>query len=136
MSDYSTIQITISVPREEITSALISGFMFGASWALDVKAVIPKKVRSTLTQEQREWIEEMGEMGFAATTPGCYVSLIECGDGETNTRRRFGWDDVERAIGVIASKYPHHIGTLFNGGDAEVGDVLIQIAALGDIVYG
>lgn len=40
-------------------------------------------------------------------------------------------------LGVLARKYPHHFcAILAENGDATTGDVLVQCALFGDIVYG
>ncbi len=45
---------------------------------------------------------------------------------------------LERGIAVIAEKYPHHLGGVVDAGsgDATTGDVLIQCAIFGELVYG
>ncbi len=38
---------------------------------------------------------------------------------------------------VLASKYPHHFGDILcQRGDATTGDVLVQCALFGEIIYG
>jgi hypothetical protein len=42
-----------------------------------------------------------------------------------------------KGLAVLATKYPHHFcDILREGGDATTGDVLVQCALFGDIVYG
>jgi len=44
---------------------------------------------------------------------------------------------IVKGLGLMATKYPRHFSNLVaDGGDAETGDVLIQLAVFGDIVYG
>lgn len=56
--------------------------------------------------------------------------------------RIFRWhelslDKLKAGLQVLATKYPHHfIDIVRETGDATTGDVLVQCALLGDIVYG
>jgi hypothetical protein len=43
---------------------------------------------------------------------------------------------LQAAIGIIAEKWPHHMSSICGDYDAETGDVLVQVALFGDIVYG
>lgn len=46
-------------------------------------------------------------------------------------------DKLKAGIQVLATKYPHHfVDIVRETGDATTGDVLVQCALLGDIVYG
>lgn len=44
---------------------------------------------------------------------------------------------VQRALNLMSSKYPRHWGDFLSGNyDAITGDVFIQLALLGDVIYG
>ena len=45
---------------------------------------------------------------------------------------------IKKAIQIINKKYNHHMGNIINADyhDAETGDVLVQCAAFGEIVFG
>lgn len=46
-------------------------------------------------------------------------------------------DKLKAGLQVLAAKYPHHLcDILAENGDATTGDVLVQCALFGDIVYG
>lgn len=46
-------------------------------------------------------------------------------------------EKVRKGVERMAAKYPHHMKNLLDdNSDAETGDVLVQLALLGDIVYG
>lgn len=46
-------------------------------------------------------------------------------------------DKLKAGIQVLASRYPHHFSDIVcEKGDAITGDVLVQCALFGDIVYG
>lgn len=45
--------------------------------------------------------------------------------------------DIQQALEIMAEKYPWHFDNIVNENeDSETGDVLIQLAALKEIVYG
>jgi hypothetical protein len=44
--------------------------------------------------------------------------------------------DLKIAVRIIAVNYPHLIAGLFGDYDATTGDVLVQCACFGDIIYG
>lgn len=49
----------------------------------------------------------------------------------------FGVAEIKVALEKIAAKWPWHLkAILARDGDAETGDVLLQVTALGTIVYG
>lgn len=70
---------------------------------------------------------------------GGYIrfELREAHEGKTlYTMRK---NNVEDALRVILEKYPHHFGACVADGDSQdamTGDVLIQCALFGEIVYG
>jgi hypothetical protein len=56
---------------------------------------------------------------------------------DTETKKNYVIDRaaIAKALAVIGEKYPHHLeNILADNTDAETGDVLIQVAAFGDIV--
>ncbi len=135
----TSIEFTASIDRGAVASAIISAVECGIYyWARDVYAEIPATVEAALTPQEREWLEGWGSVAFAALHPGCAVLFVEHGgdDAEPPTDRRFTHEDVARALATIAQKYPWHIQVLAEGGDSNSGDVLFQLAALSDVVYG
>lgn len=58
-------------------------------------------------------------------------------DGSTNGKHTLTGDKVRAGVAVMAAKYPRHFGDLLaDNSDATTGDVLIQCALFGEIVYG
>lgn len=56
------------------------------------------------------------------------------GGGKTH---RLSIDKLKKGLTVLAEKYPWHFQDIIReSGDATTGDVLVQCALLGDIVYG
>lgn len=57
--------------------------------------------------------------------------------GKVTTTHTLTAAKVRQGVERMAAKYPHHMGDLLaDNSDAETGDVLVQLALLGDIVYG
>jgi hypothetical protein len=58
-------------------------------------------------------------------------------DGHGNGRHELTGAKIRQGLQVMAEKYPHHFSNVVeNNADAETGDVLIQCALFGDIIYG
>lgn len=58
-------------------------------------------------------------------------------DGGTMGSCTVDFDREHKCWRILATKYPHHFcDILKDGGDATTGDVLIQCALFGEIVYG
>ncbi len=70
-----------------------------------------------------------------------HVTVVEdrSEEGKGPLRHKVTREKVAKAAQIILDKYPHHLGAVLGNSedaDAETGDVLLQCAALGDIVYG
>lgn len=130
--------VTINVDAEILASAIDSGLRSVRYWSREYRAKIPPRVKAKLTAPQRKLLENFGSVVFAALTPGCRVELLETYDDDADeaVERSFGPTEIARALGVIATKCPYHLRTILDGGDGDSGDVLIQLAALDDVVYG
>lgn len=139
-TNKSPFPVTINVELGALASAIISAIEYGSGyWASDARGIIPDEVRAALTDEQRENLESWGKVPFAAVTPGCHVEVTEHGgfdDEASHTERRFTHVEVARALTTIAEQYRWHLRTIMEGGDSDSGDVLFQLAALGEVVYG
>ena len=58
-------------------------------------------------------------------------------DGEGNGRHLLTGDKVRSGVAVMAATYPYHFGNLLaDNSDATTGDVLVQCALFGKIIYG
>lgn len=74
---------------------------------------------------------------MAGRIPRVVVMLNETHNG--NPRYAVTRDSVARAVAIIAAQYPHHLGAVCgdnDAADANTGDVLLQCASLGEVVYG
>jgi hypothetical protein len=58
-------------------------------------------------------------------------------DGKGDGRHELTGAKVRVGLQVLATKYPHHFADLVgNNSDCTTGDVLVQCALFGEIVYG
>ncbi len=56
---------------------------------------------------------------------------------DTGQTHELSLDKLKAGLQVLAEKYPHHFKDIIQeSGDATTGDVLVQCALFGDIVYG
>ena len=57
--------------------------------------------------------------------------------GKGDGRHELTGETIRAALKIIAEKYPHHLSSITEANaDYETGDVIIQCALLGEIVYG
>lgn len=70
------------------------------------------------------------------TVPGC-VLLIQDNEDESEPTFELTLEKLVKSFDVMREKCPHHLGDFFSGNDdATTGDVFIQCALFGEIVYG
>lgn len=112
-----TIEITEENLHNHVTSAIESSH--GARyWA-----------RINVHEHQPGWANY-----FTATFKVTEDSSGEAVHGKSYT---LSIPKLKKGLAVLATKYPHHFcDILKEDGDATTGDVLVQCALFGDIVYG
>jgi len=65
------------------------------------------------------------------------VTEESSGEAVQGKSYRLSIPKIMKGLAVLAKKYPHHFcDILKEDGDATTGDVLVQCALFGDIVYG
>jgi len=73
---------------------------------------------------------------IAPFVPGCSISFLTHEDDDT-TRHSIDATKLAAALKLMHDKYPHHYANVItDNDDAETGDVLLQLAAFGELVYG
>lgn len=122
------MNITISVPDDTIANVIISGLTSGIGhWCDKARITGRKKGRTSGILDKPEY-----ERYFRPFQDGMLVVR------EAETKKEHAVDRVAilRAIAVIGEKYPHHLSSMISDNtDAVTGDVLIQCAAFGEILY-
>lgn len=111
-----TFAITMNVPQQVVTDTLISAFEGGSNyWYDDLDRIAPKKTPYIS--------EDCANEGF---------TLISHEHNEQKYTVKP--EDYPKALQIMAEKYPRHFGNMIKkNGDAETGDVLLQILCFGDV---
>ena len=127
------MKIDIDVPDEKIAYALCSAFEGGINyWAKRYETHC-----GDVTTAAKPWGDEYTPYYVSFPfTPGASVSIeVEEGDKKPRLLTR---ESLAAGLKVMAEKYPKHFGDLLSESnqDATTGDVLVQCAVFGEIVYG
>lgn len=111
--------MAVTVPHQTVKDTLISAFEGGSNyWYFDLARL--KKAKTPYISE------DCADGGF--TLKSC-----EHDDKEYKVTPA----DYEKALGIMASKHPVHYANMINeNGDAETGDVLLQILCFGNVELG
>lgn len=123
---------SLEVSDRSVADLLVSAFEGGSNYWIDRTDIVKK-----------------GNVEFGSSKPMAddyypWVVLAPMGSGEV---RIYPTDDdkaytlnraaLQRGLELMCSKYPRRWSDFINeGDDADTGDVFLQLALLGDIVYG
>ncbi len=121
------MQTIIKISDEHIANVICSGIESGIHYWCDEIEVSNIKC------------DDVDEIMLRYWQPLLNNGWIKLHDREENSWHIIDMGALQKAIQIILDKYPHHIGALigdFNNQDALTGDVLIQCAIFGDIIYG
>lgn len=82
-----------------------------------------------------EWFGARGWSKLVAQPPGTELAhVVVCSDHENSKVHR---DDIEAGVAIFAKDHPARFGRLVRGmTDGDDGDVLLQLIAFGELVYG
>jgi hypothetical protein len=111
------VQVPLYITAERIDDLLCSAFEGGANYWASI----------TLNGSSKE---------------NTYFELVEQGkveveDYEEGETYPLTVESIEKALKIMGDKYDWHLKNIINeNDDGETGDVLLQCAVLGDIVYG
>jgi hypothetical protein len=122
------MNITISVHDDTLASVIFSGLSGITHWCDRARIRGRKKGVTSGVMDKPEW-----ERYFRPFQAGALVVR------DSNTKQEHVVDRaaIVKALAIIGDKYPHHLKSILEDNtDAETGDVLIQVAAFGDIPYG
>lgn len=121
---------------QQLADCLTAGMEGGINyWAAIAGYEKPEKITFTAHPD-------LGEVFPHIDYPmnGGAVLIIENDDepDEHKKRHRLTLDSLREGARLMAEKYPQHYHNLLSESecDAETGDVLIQLALFGEIVYG
>ena len=114
-----TMKIEVTVPSLAVLDTVLSGVQGGVQyWAKVLQCWVP------------------GRAGLAedpATDLRLVCDVLELESGERISLQ----DKWSTALRLMADRYPHKFADMVTGtGDCTTGDVLIQLAAFGELRYG
>lgn len=121
------VNVTLAVDSERINDLLTSALEGGSNYwyLLDTD-------KSSLNGEEF-WGDAPMHGGHL------HIELADPDEGPINNRTEWtvDRDACERAIRIMAEKFPRHFTNWYNeNDDAETGDVFLQLACFGDIIFG
>lgn len=138
-------QVTLNIPVDErrILDLICTGLEQGCGyWAEGVayseespyKLAEGVKARDFAKGGKHNLCEYMNACQHVALFPGC-AFILE--DRETKKRYELNREACLKGLEIMARDWPQHFSNwLSENDDAITGDVFIQCALLGDIVYG
>jgi hypothetical protein len=124
--------VTATVSDEDVASMLCSAFEGGSNYWYRIekffKTKAPLSYRTDPDIIYRHIDYPMSQ--------GCYL-LISSYEEPKRKHERLDRAAIQRGLDLMAEKYPHHYENVIGeNADAETGDVLLQLALYGDIIYG
>jgi len=127
------VQVPIEITSENIQNLLTSAFEGGANYW--VRSVNLDRSDNPPKPGLVWWgTDEVFEGDFEATITFDDPDGDE-GNGEGSAK--LTWESIHRGLRVMARKEPHHFADVIrNDTDAVTGDVFMQCALLGGVVYG
>jgi hypothetical protein len=143
LNTTETIKATIQVDWYTIACALASGMEGGIGyWAKITDYREPAALERTLDKLSAEvYGEKPGkELNIYrhidyVLNEGGGVQLQECERDESKAWLTL--EGLRRGVQLMADQYPKHFADLAaNSGDAITGDVLVQLAVFGELIYG
>ena len=123
------MKLTIEISENQLTSVICSAMEGGIYyWARDADSsdiAVPKCLG--IDSSLDDYAQPLLDKGW-----------YKVWERETGKPCVLNRDNIERAICIIAEKYPHHLGAICgsNDQDAITGDVLVQCAIFGELKYG
>ena len=119
-------------------SNLLSTALFGSYWA----DITIKRSEYHLAEEYKnECLEDKWAAilinGGTLVVYDEYEMDSELNDGEEPTKHYLTLKDVRKGLRLMKKEYPHHYADLVEeNDDAITGDVWLQLAVFGEVIYG
>lgn len=120
------VPVNVFVTADKLQSALVSAFEGGSNYWID--------------RVERE-VEPSRPCVYHSDVPffGGALRIVVAGEyrDEPKEIKLLTLETLQAAVALLAEKWPHHAADLLgDSGDATTGDVLIQCAIFGDIIFG
>lgn len=135
------LNITLEFDLNDVASLLCSGFEGGSGyWARIEEYKAPEEIVELNNFDMFEDGERVvfPHIHYPLSKGGAVIirdTLCEIvGNDKLYT---LDFEAVQRGLKLMAEEFPLHFGNWMSGnGDAITGDVFLQLATLGDIIYG
>lgn len=136
MGNAVKINTELDVDWQTISYMLVNAFEGGVGyWCQITGYERPKNFDNSLPENA-----QFKHMSYAVNEGGAML-VRELDEDENFTdkspKHRLDMEAMARGVQVMADKYPHHFRNMVEEeDDATTGDVLIQCALFGELVYG
>lgn len=126
----ATFSLTLDIPLQALADTLCSGLEGGSGyWARIADYTKPSEMSFRIDEG-----EVFRHIDYPMNEGGA-ITLLDMEDDRKSYR--LDLPALKRGAAIMAVKYPRHFSDMVNeGGDAITGDVLIQCAVFGELVYG
>jgi len=122
MNNAIQIKMTVELDRQRVVDTLINALEGGSNYWLSSYSLGSG--------------EDDSEKELQGILNGERTMTVKENDRDAKTYK-VTVKDIEEGLQLLASKYPWHLKNLIDeSDDAETADVLLQLAALKEVVYG
>lgn len=130
------VNVSVLVSMDTLADTLCSGMEGGINyWAKIVNYIEPSDL-NLKAYFSNSWTGRVYKHIHYPLLPGGVVLIKDVEDEDSKTYR-LDFPAIERGLELMANNWSWHFGDMIGEkGDATTGDVLIQCALFGTIVYG
>ena len=132
MNQSLTINRPIQITNNQIAGLLCTAFEGGSGyWANVDMAYTPTDAEMKDEATYGDWV---GYSAYMVNHPDYKFTLTDLEEGETHT---VTLETLKKGLKVMAKKYSRHFEDFINeNDDAITGDVFLQCAVFGEVLYG
>lgn len=128
----SSFSPTLNVTKERVQDLICNALEGGSNyWYSIQKFVKPSKVENPTGFRHLDYpVSEDGALE---------ITVRDTGEGDDMAGKVFRLDQgaCQRGLSIMAEKYPRHFSDfLSENDDADTGDVFLQCALFGDLIFG
>ena len=134
------IKVDMEIPMLRLADLLCEGFEGGVGyWAQIVNWDKPPELTFTIDKLSGDKDPHVYKhIDYPLNAGGAvYIKVVDADDTDTDIVYKLDYEACMRGLKVMQEKAPRHFANwIAENDDSETGDVFIQCALLGDIVYG
>ena len=132
------LTITDFTTKHEELVNLLSVATYGNYWPVikAFKSDAEKGLFDDCECREDKWAKALMH-GKGVVVYDCYEMDSELNDGEEPTKHYLTMDNVRKGLELMRDEYPRHYADLMEEeDDAITGDVWLQLAVFGELIYG